>query len=311
MGARETLVVARFEAAQIVRDPQLAFMLAGTVALLHVVLLSVQRLDPATALVILVGIGPLVLLFLAGPRRGAAHEEAFRRVVFTYPITAADWFWGRALGLHAITLAYSALVAPAFVIEVSIARDPWAVAANGVVALSAFSTFLIFIGLGLSTSRSSRGAGLLALAAVAILASHRATRLLAFFPHGAMRKVGAFAIALLPPIVMSAATGTLAVGRAAPWAIFLALAATLALAGAWSARRAEATSAHLWVPAALWIAGAVAFAWTLAEATGPGPARLAESADPFGARLDLLAPLALVAAVPALIGFARQRRLRG
>lgn len=303
--------VAKLEALELVRDPQVGLVLAGTVALLHVVLLSASRLSPVSALATLVGVGPLALLFLAGPRRGAALESAFRRLVLTSPISPAEWFWGRAFGLQALTLAYLALVAPALLVELSVARAPAWAALNALVGILAFGALATFVGLALSTARADRSAGLLALVALAVLASYRLLAAVRVVPEGALRRAVAGLASLAPAVLVATAAGFGAPGDVPAWAIAVALAGTLVAAAGWSLRRHGVRAPHPAILLACWLGGAAAVGASVSF--DGGGAGAAELADPFAdadARIDLLAPLALVALAPLGVVVARRLRAR-
>lgn len=307
---RVVLTVARFEAGELARDPQVGYALAGAGALLYVLLVTRGALDPTGGLWVVVGIAPLVLLFLAGPRRGAAHETAFRRLVLTCPVRASEWFWGRALGLQSVTLAYAAIAAPGLAIELSVARAPGWAALNAFVALAAFALVLTFLGLGMSTLSTTRGAGLLALAAFAILASYRALGAMRVFPEGALRRACAFALTLAPSIPVAMAGGFAAPGDVPPWAIAVALLGTLVAVAGWSARRHGMRAPHPAILLGVWLVGALAVALTVSFAggSGAGAAERARGAD--DARFDLLVPASLVVALPWLVAFTRKRMTR-
>lgn len=306
VGRREILIVAKLEASEIFRDPQVGYVLAATVALVHVLLLAGGGLYPRGGHLILVGMGPLAILFLAGPRRGRAHEAAFARIVSTCPIAPSDWFWGRALGLHAITGAYAALVAPAFILETSVASQPLETAANGIVGLLAMSTLLIFAGLGLA--RSERGPAIVALAAVTILLCFRLVFGVRAATQGAPMRVAAFALALVPSVPIGMAADLTLPGYVPWWALALSVACTLLAAAGWSARVHGLRPVPALALVGVWALGAIAIALTLdLEVTGSALPEVKD--DERAARLfDLLPPLALLSIVPAAIAFARSRR---
>lgn len=310
MGARETFIVARLEAGELLRDPQVGGVLATIVGLLHVLLLSNGSLEPFGAQVLLVGIGPLAILFLAGPRRGVAHESAFRRLVLTCPLSPADWFWGRVLGLHALTAAYALLVAPAFALEISVAHAPLWATANALVGLAGLGSLCILLGLGLGARDSPRGAGALALAAFAILVGYRAVFAVRAFDEGLARQGAMAAVALLPSIPVAMSGGVVMPVGAPAWALALAALLTLAAVGAWAMRRCGVPAPAWPVSAALWVAGALVLGLASGAGARPSPLEVRAVDEAAWARFDLLPFLTLLALAPAFVSWRRRRFLR-
>lgn len=243
------LLVARLESAEVLRDPQVGFLLGGIVAFVHLLLFGAGPPAAGGGVFVLVAIGPLGLLFLAGPRRGAAHEGAFRRLVLTCPILPAEWFWGRALGLHALTLLYAMLVAPAFALEAHAAGMGARAVASVLAGFAGYAAFVVFVGLAFSAGPGARGPVVLALVAFVLLVSYR---FLGLLPALDGQPIAAFLLALIPSIPILLAAGLIPTG-APPWALACALAALVAGAGVLSWERHARTR---WARGA-WLAGPI------------------------------------------------------
>lgn len=305
---RGALLVARLDLEEPFRDAQIGWLLGGGVLLVHALLLGNGALDPGGAPATIVLVGAILCLFLASPRRGAAHEQAFRRLVSTQPIGTSEWLAGRIASSFALALAYALLVAPAFAVEVgSAAWDPLATTLDAIAAFVALAFVAILSGLTLGASGRTKAPALALLAFGALVVARLASLPRAFAP-GAPFRVAALLLSFLPPVQASLA-GALASGVDAPaWAIAFALAGTIALLSAllWRAH-GERGRALVAACAAVWLAGAIALGATLAPGARVPEARADANWDAYA----LLAPLALVALVPMGIAFSRRFRARG